>query len=272
MTTKQIICTLALVAVLALAALASLSPASAADVPAGTTAVLVTAPAPSSSSPVTPAPVPTTAEAGASLALAAGAVLAAMTRRREDDASPEAYGTTTAEVWAAIEATVNTVPGYFEGHCAGRSATGDGSTCWRWGKACPDAGSVLDALLDVIWMKYDGCPNLMAGCRAFKAAIPGTVDLRQVSDLADDTPVVWVRTDHGYQYPTIAGETGDYVDYTTLIVGPEAGREVVYTFHPGAPIRPAQVPADVDTTGVSTIAALKTAYPQIEWVKVAHTA
>ena len=270
MTTQKSFALIVLVALVSLVALVTFSPAPA-DAPAGTTpnAVLVTATSPS---PAAPAPAPSPVETAASLALAAGAVLAAMTRRREADASPEAYGTTTAEVWAAIEATVKTVPGYFEGHCAGRSATGDGSTCWRWGKACPDAGSVLDALLDVIWMKYDGCPNLMAGCRAFKAAIPGTIDLRQVSDLADDTPVVWVHTYQGYQYPTVAGTEGEYVDYTTLIVGPEAGREVVYTFHPGDPIRPAQVPADVDTTAISNIAALKAAYPEIEWVKVAHTA
>ena len=271
MTTRSILCTLALAAlVLVVSALLLASPAPAADAPvAGTEAVLVAAtPAPS---PAAPAPV-SPVEAGAGVMLTAGAVAAAMTRRREDGASPEAYGTTTAEVWAAIEATVNTVPGYFEGHCAGRSATGDGSTCWRWGKACPDAGSVLDALLDVIWMKYDGCPNLMAGCRAFKAAIPGTIDLRKVADLADDTSVRWVDAGHGYQYPTIVGDAGNYVDYTTLIVGPEAGREVVYTFHPGAPIRPAQVPADADTTAITSIAALKTAYPEIEWVKVAHTA
>lgn len=258
MTTKQIFCTLLLVAVLALASLAPLSPT--ADAPAaGTEAVLVAA----SSSP---------AEAGAGLALAAGAVLAAMTRRREADASPEAYGTTTADVWKAIAATIKTVPGYFEGHLEGRSANGDGSTCWRWGKACPDATSVLDALLDVIWMKYDSCPNLMPGCRAYKAAIPGTIDLCKVADLADNTPVRWVGAGHGYQYPTIAGDAGNYVDYTTLIIGPEAGVDVVYTFHPGDPIRPAQVPADVDTTAISTIAALRAAYPTIEWVKVAHTA
>lgn len=267
MTTRSILCTLA-VAALLLVALASLAPS--VDVPADTTTDAVLVAATSPATPAAPAPVPTTAEAGASLALAAGAVLAAMTRRRADG-SIERF-CATAKVWAAIEATLEVVPGYFESHLEGRSATGDGSTVWRWGKACPDAGAVLDVILDTIWMVYPECPNLMPGCSAFKAAIPGTVDLRQVSDLADDTPVVWVRTDHGYQYPTIAGETGDYVDYTTLIVGPEAGREVVYTFHPGAPIRPAQVPADVDTTGVSTIAALKTAYPQIEWVKVAHTA
>lgn len=269
MTTRSILCTLAL-AFVAVFALASLSTV-AADVPAGTApnAVLVAA-TPVPSSPAAPAPVPTTAEAGASLALAAGAVLAAMAQRRADG-SIERF-CATADVWAAIEATLEVVPGYFEGHLAGRSASGDGSTCWRWGKACPDASAVLDAILDTIWMAYPECPNLMPGCSAFKAAIPGTVDLRQVSDLADDTPVVWVRTNHGYQYPTIAGEAGDYVDYTTLIVGPEAGREVVYTFHPGAPIRPAQVPADVDTTTIGTIAALKAAYPQIEWVKVAHTA
>lgn len=253
MTTKQIICTLA---VLFLAALALAS--------TGTTdtAVLVAA---------TPAPVSSPDEAGASLALVAGAVAAAMARRREADASPEAYGNT-ADVWAAIAATVETIPGYFEGHLAGRSASGDGSTVWRWGKACPDAASVLDVLLDTIWMEYPECPNLMAGCRAYRAAIPGTIDLRKVSDLADDTPVVWVRTDHGYQYPTVAGTEGEYVDETVLIVGPEAGRTVVYTFHPGNPIKPSQISADTDTTAISTIAALKAAYPQIEWVKVAHTA
>ena len=264
MTTRSILCTLARVvfASLALASASfSLVPA---DALAGTApnAVLVAA---------TPAPVSSPAEAGASLALVAGAVAAAMARRREADASPEAYGNT-ANVWAAIAATVETIPGYFEGHLAGRSASGDGSTCWRWGKACPDAGAVLDVLLDTIWQAYPECPNLMPGCSAFKAAIPGTIDLRQVSDLADDTPVRWVDAGHGYQYPTVVGTEGEYVDYTTLIVGPEAGREVVYTFHPGAPIRPSQISADADTAAITSIAALKAAYPEIEWVKVAHTA
>ena len=270
MTTSRILC--ALVALVALVASLAFAPSTDAPVAGTTEAVLVTAPAPSSSSPVAPAPVPTTAEAGASLALAAGAVLAAMTRRREADASPEAYGTTTADVWAAIEATVKTIPGYFEGHCAGRSATGDGSTVWRWGKACPDAAAVLDALLDVIWMKYDGCPNLIPGCKAYKAAIPGTIDLRQVRNLTDDTLVRWVNPGHGYQYPTVEGVEGEYTDFTTLIVGPEAGRTVVYTFHPGNPIKPSQISADTDVSAVTTIAALKTAYPEIKWMKVAHTA
>ena len=255
MTTKQIFCTLAL-ASLALAA------STVADAPvAGTEAVLVAA---------TPAPVSSPAEAGAGLALAAGAVAAAMARRREFG-SAEFLGATT-EVWNAIQATLEVVPGYFESHCSGRSAAGDGSTVWRWGKPCPDATAVLDTILDTGWFEYPECPALLPGCRAYRAAIPGTIDLRKVADLADDTTVRWVTTDHGYQYPTIVGDAGNYVDYTTLIVGEEQGRQIVFTFHPGDPIRPAQVPADVDTTAVDTIAALKTAYPQIEWVKVAHTA
>ena len=220
--------------------------------------------------PSTDAPVAGTTEAAGGVALAVGAVLTAMAERRRFG-SAEFLGATT-EVWNAIQATLEVVPGYFESHCSGRSASGDGSTVWRWGKPCPDATAVLDTILDTGWFEYPECPNLMAGCRAFKAAIPGTIDLRQVSDLADDTPVRWVDPGHGYQYPTIVGDAGDYVDYTTLIVGPEAGREVVYTFHPGAPIRPAQVPADADTTNITSIAALKAAYPEIEWVKVAHTA
>lgn len=266
MTTKQIFCTL----LLALVALVTLAPSVAADAPAGTTeAVLVTATSPL---PAAPAPAPTTAEAGASLALAAGAVLAAMADRRKAGFAVDRFGGPTAEVWAAIANTIEVVPGYFEGHLAGRSASGDGSTVWRWGKACPDAGAVLDVVLDTLWQEYPSCPNLIPGCRAYRAAIPGTIDLRQVSDLADDTPVVWVRTDHGYQYPTVAGTEGEYVDETVLIVGPEAGRTVVYTFHPGNPIKPSQISADTDVSAITTIAALKTAYPEIEWVKVAHTA
>lgn len=247
MTTKQIFCALVL---LALASLASLSPAPAADVPVHS--------------------VPTT-EAAGGVALAVGAVLTAMARRREADASPEAYGAT-AEVWAAIEATLEVVPGYFESHLTGRSAAGDGSTCWRWGKSCPDAAAVLDVLLDTVWLDAPEVPNLLPGCKAFKAAIPGTIDLCRVADLAETMPVTWVDSGHGYQYPTIAATSGEYVDYTVLITGDEQGRRVVFTFHPGDPIRPSQVPADADTTAVSDIATLKAAFPNIEWVKVAHTA
>ena len=260
MTTKQIFCALAVAAlVLVASSLASLSPA---DAPAGTTpnAVLVAA-TPAPSSPI---------EAAGGVALAAGAVAAAMAERRRFG-SAEFLGAT-AKVWKAIEATLRVVPGYFEGHLAGRSAAGDGSTVWRWGKPCPDATAVLNTILDTGWFEAPEVPNLLPGCKAFKAAIPGTVDLRQVSNLTDDTPVVWVKTDHGYQYPTVPGVAGEYVHDTILIVGPEAGTEVVYTFHPGLPIRPSQISADVDTAGIDTIAALKTAYPQIEWVKVAHTA
>lgn len=247
MTTQKSFALIVLVA-LALASFASLSPASV-DVPVHS--------------------VPTT-EAAGGVALAVGAVLTAMARRREFG-SAEFLGATT-EVWNAIQATLEVVPGYFESHCSGRSASGDGSTVWRWGKPCPDATAVLDTILDTGWFEYPECPALLPGCKAFKAAIPGTIDLRKVSDLADDTPVRWVDAGHGYQYPTVAGTEGEYVDYTTLIVGPEAGREVVYTFHPGAPIRPSQISADTDVSNITSIAALKAAYPEIEWVKVAHTA
>lgn len=256
MTTKQIFCAVLLLALVSLVT-SSLSPASsAADVPAAGT----------------PAPVSSPAEAGVSLALAAGAVAAAMADRRKAGFAVDRFGGPTAEVWTAIANTVSTVPGYFEGHLEGRSAAGDGSTVWRWGKACPDAASVLDVVLDTLWQEYPSCPNLIPGCTAYKAAIPGTIDLRQVSDLADDTPVAWTNPGHGYQYPTVDGVEGEYTDFTTLIVGPEAGVNVVYTFHPGNPIRPSQISADADTSAITTIAALKTAYPQIEWVKVAHTA
>ena len=270
MTTQKSFALIVLVALVA--PLALVTPAAApADVPAGTTAVLVAASSPSTT-PAAPAPAPSPVETASGVALAAGAVAAAMASRRETGFNADRFGGPTAEVWAAIANTIEVVPGYFEGHLAGRSAAGDGSTVWRWGKACPDASAVLDVVLDTLWQEYPSCPNLMPGCRAYRAAIPGTIDLRQVSDLEDDTPVVWVKTYHGYQYPTVAGTEGEYVDETVLIVGPEADRTVVYTFHPGNPIKPSQISADTDVSAVNTIAALKTAYPQIEWVKVAHTA
>lgn len=259
MTTQKSFALIVLASLVAL--VASPAPAPAADVPVH-----------SVPSPAAPAPVPSPIEAAGGLALAAGAVATAMADRRRVGLNVDRFGGATAEVWAAIETTLEVVPGYFESHLEGRSAAGDGSTVWRWGKACPNAFSVLNVILDTLWAEYPSCPNLIPGCKAFKAAIPGTIGLYRVDDIAPLTPVRWVNPGHGYQYPVVGGANGVYVDYTTLIVGEEGGREVVFTFHPGDPIQPTQVPADFDTGSVKNIVDLKAAIPGIEWIKTAPTA
>ena len=80
MTTRSILCTLLLVALVASALLLA-SPAPAADVPAGTEAVLVAATSPSTT-PAAPAPVPTTAPAAPLVLIAAWMILP---RRAEAD-------------------------------------------------------------------------------------------------------------------------------------------------------------------------------------------
>lgn len=273
MTTKQIFCALALVASLALAALAPLSPTADA-LAAGTDAVLVAATSPS---PAAPAPAPSPIEAGAG-ALTAAAVIAEMRRRRAQGFGP--LNEPAERLWKAIRNTLDTVPGYFESHLHGRSAAGDGSTIWKDGRPATNETTVLEALLDSrIWLDYPSCPDLLPGCVAIKTPVPGTVDLVRVDTLRDDVEVAWVDPGHGYQYPVIDGDgflapwpSDRYRDYTVAILGQEQGTEVIFTFHPGDPIRPSQVPADADTTAVSNIATLKAAYPDIEWIKVAHTA
>ena len=142
-------------------------------------------------------------------------------------------------ICAAIQATVESVPGYFQKTCEQRLPGGAGSVLTGEFGGWND---VREALENAEWTAVQH-PDLMPGTRAFS-----THDLRGrlgIVDLAalDDSDVVTLddRKNTGKVSCTVNGVLGPEVDHVVIILGDEAGREVVFTFHPGDPVRPSQV-------------------------------
>ena len=138
----------------------------------------------------------------------------------------------------AIETTRRVIPGYFEKTVAQRAEFGE------------PAGSIIEGVTPVEleaslavanWEPYSH-PQVMAGCEAFKASIPGRLGVVSLNDLPVDTSVTLDdRKKTGKVSAVVKGVRGLKVDYTILILGQEQGEEVVFTFHPGDPIRASQV-------------------------------
>lgn len=143
---------------------------------------------------------------------------------------------------AAIEATREVVPGYFEGTLAqraGASKEAVGSTVWD-----VDAEQLEQLLVDAQWEPYSH-PAVAEGCEAFKTSIHGGfLGVIRLDELSPDFPVTLDdRKDTGKVSAIVKGQQGETVDFLVLILGQEQGREVVFTFHPGDPVKPSQVEA-----------------------------
>lgn len=113
--------------------------------------------------------------------------------------------------------------------------------------AAPDR--LLHALHTHPWEPYEH-PAVMAGCAAFACPLGGRVGLVHLATLAPDHPVRLLDPKGtGFVEAVVEGTAddrtrGSAATFTVAILGPDDGREVVYTFHPGAPIPPSRVPAD----------------------------
>jgi hypothetical protein len=139
----------------------------------------------------------------------------------------------------AITTTREVIPGYFEKTLAQRAELS--------GKA---VGSIFESvdeiglekmILSSEWEEYSH-PAVMDGCVAYKAAIPGRLGIVELSQLPANTVVrLDDRKSTGQVSCVISGARGEIVPFTVLILGPEQGKEVVFTFHPGDPIRASQV-------------------------------
>lgn len=86
---------------------------------------------------------------------------------------------------------------------------------------------------------------LLPQCRYLMVKTPGTVGIRQIKDCWDDDMVFVKRTKEGAPcslvVETAPGDLGSS-DVSTLILGPnpdDENKEIVWTAHPGLPIRPA---------------------------------
>lgn len=147
-----------------------------------------------------------------------------------------------ATVNAAIDATKQYLGDYFENTCKQRLVGG--------------AGSIFDGIASVEEMERElraadwetaSHPSVLAGCSAYKTTsiTRGHYGLVAIAELPDD--VVLTACDPkgtGTVSMTVSGTIGPETPETWLIVGDEGGHDVVYTFHPGKPVRPSLVTVD----------------------------
>lgn len=143
---------------------------------------------------------------------------------------------------SGIDRTRRVIPGYFEKTLAQRAGLS--------GKAVGsifedvDESTLEQMLRGAEWEPYSH-KDLLPETTAFKAAIPGRlgiIDLRSMS--ADSVVRLDDRKGTGQVSCVVSGVRGQIVPFTVLILGPEQGEEVVFTFHPGDPVRASQVQAE----------------------------
>ena len=147
----------------------------------------------------------------------------------------------------AAETTRRVVPGYFEKTLAQRaelSGMAVGSVYER-----VDGFELERMLLAQKWEEYSH-PAVMPGCVAFKAPLPGRLGIVDLSTLPEDAIVTLDdRKNTGKVSAIVEGARGPIQDFTILMLGDEKGEEVIFTFHPGDPVRPSQVQCELNMHG-----------------------
>ena len=117
-----------------------------------------------------------------------------------------------------------------------------------------DADALEDLLLKMDWVEYNH-PSIKSPAKGYKAALPGGVEgvlgVVRLSDLPEDTRVTLDdRKGTGKVSAVVKGlpvGMRPRVDFIVALMGPHPELpevEVIWTFHPGDPIRPSEVPAD----------------------------
>ena len=143
-------------------------------------------------------------------------------------------------IHSAILNTQEAVPGYFEKTCSQRlAATGCGSILEDGIKTMED---IQRALTSANWVEFHH-HDLIPGTTAFKTSdIVGRLGVVSLDGMNDESVVTLDdRKNTGKVSCTIKGTLGPKVDHTVIILGDEGGKEVVFTFHPGDPVRASQV-------------------------------
>lgn len=139
-------------------------------------------------------------------------------------------------VISAIEATKKYLGEYFINTCRQRLAGGLGSI--YEGINTPE--EMEEALKAANWVEAEH-PDVIPGCKAYKTTDikGGHFGLLKIADLPEDTAIYACDPKGtGKVSMIVSGIQGPSVDETWLIIGDEEGHDVVFTFHPGEPVRP----------------------------------
>lgn len=143
------------------------------------------------------------------------------------------------KVRGLIEATRRLIPNYFENTCAQRLTAGAGS-CYD---GVENIEQLEEMLMNATWTEVHH-PAVSEGCRCYVTKdIPGgRFGLVEIKTLPEDTVLLADdRKNTGKVSLTVSGHRGASVEETYLITGPEQGEEVIYTFHPGEPVRESKI-------------------------------
>ena len=96
------------------------------------------------------------------------------------------------------------------------------------------------------WEVYEDCPNLIPGCTAYVLRdVSGHLGVVNLSELDGDLELDVIDNKKTGKAKLLAHVgIGPDTDFATLILGEEQGKEVVFTFHPGQPVRPSEIPIE----------------------------
>lgn len=104
------------------------------------------------------------------------------------------------------------------------------------------------------WEPYAECPNLMPGCTAFRLNnVPGKEGIVDLTTLTGNNEYLYVtfgdEKGTGFAKARMEYFSGPKTNFAVAILGQHEGKEVMFTFHPGDPIRPSTVPDEKSLWG-----------------------
>lgn len=168
----------------------------------------------------------------------------------------------TERVRKAIASTKRCLPDYWEATLAQRSLLSGRAVGSVYQGMTPD--QIESMVLAAEWEPY-GNPAVMTGCTAAIASLPGRLGLTRLDELPNDKPVYLLDPKKtGKCSAVIAGILGPWVPFSVLILGmekledgsEEQEEEIVFTFHPGDPVRASELPVEGNAGRVSVAEAI----------------
>lgn len=155
----------------------------------------------------------------------------------------------TDRVRKALAKTLHLEPTYYTDMLRQRSEIEGGI-----GSVYPDKSEKIESmLLSIVWTAFES-PDVMPGCVAAKAKMPGKLGVVDISKLPETTTFVFVDPKKtGFCEILVEGNVPRReVEHTVIIMGKhESGEEIVYTFHPGDPVMPSRREGMVPGGGVT---------------------
>ena len=116
-----------------------------------------------------------------------------------------------------------------------------------------------ETLMAAEWKEFSH-PAIMTPAVGYSAPIPGTMNLVKLETLDPQTPI---RMELGHKGETEfvttlinssdIGQNGVPVDHTVILLGPGEDGHIVWTFHPGDPIRPSTMTPSPETEAAKTV-------------------